>query len=622
MLTQLQIQGLAIIDTLSIDFSSGFNVITGETGAGKSILIKALGLLLGTKASAETVRYGREFATVSGTFDVSREHPSADVLNQYLIPFETEGDSITILVRRSINSKGRSFAWINDHPVTISVLKEFGARLIDIFAQHENQRLLDSSQHTNYLDQFLPSRDVLAEYREDFVRAQSLVDDLVLLVQDLRAKSRDADYLAFRFEELKKFAPDQTDFERIQALCRSSTEQLAVVKAIEVAHRLIDNGSEGESPSRSLWEIARTLSKIEHQAPDLKAIAGEAAALAARIDDLSFDLGKCRSSREIDEQALNEAQVRLAGYQNLFRKLAVSGIDDLLAEAERLRGELELLDSGSERLLRIVKQLSGKAQHLREKAKILSEARKQAVAIVRERTERELHELAMPGARMEVELTSALRDFSSVDLTPFCSEAQIIWNLCLDILGGLTEYGAERAQFLLATNPGEPPHALHKTASGGEVSRVMLALKKGLADGADTCILVFDEIDTGISGRVADIVGRKMQDLSRKFQVICISHLAQVAAYADAHFLVHKFGKEKRTESTITRLTSSQSEKEIARLLSGDEVTPSSIANAQALVRKAKAANQKHGSVRSTRIKNLSRMIGGIVTQTKDPNHA
>ena len=596
MLTQLHIQGLAIIDSLSIDFSSGFNVITGETGAGKSILIKALSLLLGGKASAETVRHGREAATVAGSFEAKLGHPCAETLRRYSIPCEDDWGAFTILVLRSITNKGRSLAWINDFPVTIAVLKEFGATLIDIFGQHENQRLLDSTQHINYLDQFLPDREVLVEYRNAFHQVQIQVDNLTKMATEFATKSRDADYIAYRAEELNKFAPNLCDFEQVQELCRSSTEQFATVKALEASLAMIDNDSGSDSISRRLSNISRTLSKIQHLAPDVKPLADEAAALAARVEDWSFEIGRCLSRREVDEEMLEAAQERLARYQDLFRKLGVSNITELIHEKERMQGELLFLDSAVVYVQTQLKQIGALVSELATKACALSSARQMARAIVKERAERELHELAMPGAQVDVELTEISREIADVNMSIFGVEAHDAWSKSKESLNGLAEHGAEKAQFLLATNPGEPLHPLHKTASGGEVSRVMLALKKGLADGADTCILVFDEIDAGISGRVADIVGRKMQELSHDFQVICISHLAQVAAYADTHFFVHKFGKESRTESTITRLNSAQSEEEIARLLSGDEVTTSSLANARALISKARLSQKKHTS--------------------------
>jgi DNA repair protein RecN (Recombination protein N) len=223
----------------------------------------------------------------------------------------------------------------------------------------------------------------------------------------------------------------------------------------------------------------------------------------------------------------------------------------------------------------------------------LTQARLKAKSLVKKRIESELHDLAMPGARIDVEFETIERSIASADLSLFGSEADILWTRLVTALSSLSEYGAEKAQLLLAANPGEPLLPLQKSASGGEISRIMLALKRALAAGADTCILVFDEIDTGISGRVAAVVGRKMQELSRSFQVICISHLPQVAAFADSHFLVHKVSKENRTESTISKLSQRASEEELARLLSGDEVTQSSLANARALVKKARESDQR-----------------------------
>lgn len=593
MLTQLNIQGLAIIDTLSIEFTQGFNVITGETGAGKSILIKALGLLLGAKASAETVRRGRDSASVSGLFEVPVGHRCTAVLSNYGIPMETEGGSFDVLVRRTVNNKGRSLAWINDIPVTVTVLRELAASLIDVFGQHENLRLLDAVHHTAYVDQFIKEKALLAAYAAGFEEVQGLMHRLQTMADDFRAKRRDADYLAFRSDELAKFAPSAEDYEQIQGLCRKGGNVLSLVSSLEKAQACLDQGVEGEPLSRALWEANRHLSKLEDISPDLKALAEEAGQIAARVDDLSYGVGKAISSMEIDEGDMEAAQARLAGYQELFRKLAVHDIEGLVAEKERIDAERGFLDSAAIEATSILKELAAKCVDLSGVAAKLTKARLKAKDLVRGRIEKELHELAMPGAAIDIEFTAATRPIVAVELALFGNDAAKTWATVAETLSGLGEHGAERAQFLLAANPGEAMLPIQKIASGGEISRVMLALKKALTAGADTCILVFDEIDTGISGRVADVVGRKMQELASSFQVICISHLAQVAAYAETHFLVHKFGRDKRTESTITRLALKDSEEEVARLLSGQEVTPSSLANAKALMQKARAGKAK-----------------------------
>ena len=590
LLTQITIQGLAIIDALTIDFSLGFNVITGETGAGKSILIKALGLLLGSKANADTVRRGREAATVSGVFEAPVAHRCAEVLAAYGIPTEPEDGRYEILVRRTVQKTGRSLAWINDVPVTVTVLRELAASLIDVFGQHENQRLLDPSQHTAYLDQFLKERALLTEYRGRYDEALERLAGLGAMVDDFRAKRRDADYLAFRCDELARFAPSKEDYERVAALSRKGGNQMQLVSAIEKAQACVDQGADGELVSRPLWEAGKILARLEAASPELKVLSDEANAIASRVDDLSYQLGRAASGMDLEEGDLEAAQQRLSDYQELFRKLAVADVDGLLGEQMRLDGERAFLQSAAADVLALVADLKLRADVLAELAAKLSKARKKAREQVKARIEGELRELAMGGAVIDVELHPVAKPVLAVDLALFGEEAARRWADVALAFAALSENGAERAQFLLASNPGEALLPLHRIASGGEVSRIMLALKKGLAAGADTCILVFDEIDTGISGRVADVVGKKMQELAGSFQVICISHLAQVAAYAESHFLVHKSAKGERTESTITRLSAKESEEEIARLLSGQEVTASSLANARQLVKKARAS--------------------------------
>jgi DNA repair protein RecN (Recombination protein N) len=588
-LTQINIQGLAIIDQLAIEFSQGFNVITGETGAGKSILIKALGLLLGAKASAETVRRGRDAAVVSGLFDVPEGHKCTEVLAHYGVPFEVDSGHFPIIIRRQVTSKGRSLAWINDLPVTASVLKDLAASLIDVFGQHDNLRLLDPAMHALYLDQFLPDRALGKEYLTRYQALTESLAELTAMVDDFRAKRRDADYLEFRCEELRKFGPERDDYERVQSLCKKAGSVLNLANALEKAQKCIDEGAGGDSLSTPLFEAAKVLGKLEHLGPEFKGLAEEAATLAARADDLSFAIGRAVSGTELDEGDLESAQERLAGYQVLFRKLAVADIEHLLAERDRLEGELAFIQSAAADVLLRVKALKAKVAELKILAGRLTKARTKAKDVVKKRIEAELHELAMAGAAIDIEFTPVARTLQAMEISLFGEEVARVWAEVADELSELGETGAERAQFLLAANQGEAMLPLHKIASGGEVSRIMLALKKGLAAGADTCILVFDEIDTGISGRVADVVGRKMQELSEHFQVICISHLAQVSAYADTHFLVHKFGKDKRTESTITKLAQRDREEEVARLLSGEEVTETSLANARNLIQRAKS---------------------------------
>ncbi len=590
MLTSLDIHGLAIIDALSIEFDDGFNVITGETGAGKSILIKALGLLLGAKASAEAVRAGVDVATVSGAFDIPDSHPSLGLLDERDIPVERDGDGATLLVRRSVNSKGRSKAWINDIPITVATLRDFGAALIDIFGQHENQRLLDPSQHTGYVDQFLAKRDTLDAVRARFSECTDALRDLARTAEDFRARRRDADYLTYRSDELDTFDPSREDFERVSDLCRNAGGAMRTREKLAEAQALLDEGAGGDPVSQPVWQVARALGNLaDAGSPSARELSEEAADLASRLDDLSFRVGSEATGLDVDESELTAAQERLAGYQDLVRRFAVSDVDGLVEERERLRGELDFLESASAEAREIADRLADRARSLQASAKKLTTARKKAVASLVKKIETELHELAMPGAELDVVLEPVERNVAELDLDLFGDDVTKLHAEATAILATTGEHGAESAVIRLASNAGEPAHPIHKIASGGEISRIMLAIKKGLAAGADTCILVFDEIDTGISGRVADVVGRKMRELGQGFQVLCISHLAQVAAHGDTHFQVEKLGKAGRTETTIRRLTKKESEEAIARLLSGKEVSKTSLANARTLIAKARA---------------------------------
>lgn len=585
MLLNLDIRGLAIIDTLSIEFDGGFNVITGETGAGKSILIKALSLLLGGKVSAEAVRSGVTQATVTGTFDIPRGHPSRDLIEARDLP--SDGDDDAVLVRRSISAKGRSKAWINDVPVTIGMLRELGSALIDVFGQHENQRLLDPTQHTTYVDQFLESRDTLELVCRRFEECNDRQRELARMAEDFRARRRDADYITYRAGELDSFDPTGDDYEAVRAICESVGGEARSREVLAEAQAILDGGIDGEPLSQPVWVVSRTIGSIAGDGDALRELADDAADVAARLDDLSFRVGQSASSHQVDEAELQAAQDRLAGYQDLLRKFAARDIDALLEERRRLASELEFLESAAVEARELAQDLRDRARTLKAAAKKLTTARKKASGRLVERIEEELHELAMPGASLAVEWVAVDRSLPDLDLALFGDETVELWQEASGVLATVADSGAEAARLMLASNAGEPAHALHKIASGGEVSRIMLALKKGLAAGADTCILVFDEIDAGISGRVADVVGRKMRELGQDFQVICISHLAQVAAYADSHFQVEKARKGKRTETDIRRLSAKEAEEAVARLLSGREVSRSSLANARALIAKA-----------------------------------
>ena len=590
MLTKIEIKGLAIIESLDIDFSSGFNVITGETGAGKSILIKALGYLLGGKASSDAVRKGCTSASICGTFSLPASHATQEVVEDVGIPIEFyklgSKKHFDILVRRSISAKGRSGAWINDVPVTITKLKEFADRLIDIFAQHENHRLLDPALHTLYVDQFLSSKKTKKELGELHSGLIADAKRLEAMATEFRERQRDADYLRFRHKELADFDPSIEDYGEIKRTCELAQSHSTIRNGISAAAEIIDAGAGGSALSSAVWEAVKQLEAIDN--PEIEALRGKAQESATALDDLSFEIGKCLSNLDIDDADVESAQERLASYQELMRKMASRDIDELMAEYARLCKDLDFLESASRDVTDLLSDMADRAKTLTKlDTKLLSE-RSKAAGKLKKAIDKELHDLAMPGASMSVRFEANNRVLAGPDLALFGDKAIDLGAQVFEALTTITSQGSQRACFYLGSNKGEGESALHKVASGGEVSRIMLGFKRALSAGADTCILVFDEIDSGISGRVADVVGQKLNELAHDFQVICISHLAQVAAYADTHFRVAKVAGAKRTESSIEKLSKKESQDEIARLLSGDEVTKSSLANAKQLIRKAR----------------------------------
>lgn len=590
MLTHLSIQGLAIIESLNIDFGRGFNVITGETGAGKSILIKALSLLLGAKASPDSVRKGFDHANVSGRFVIRIDHQATEVLASLGVVPEIDEHGLGVIIRRQITCKGRSSAWINDIPVTTASLKNLAEILIDVFGQHDNHRLLDVTFHTHYLDQFLETKELPGTIRLLWSSASETLLELRRFIDDLRSRGRDLDYLTFRLRELEEFSPQAAEFESARSLSERAKSSIQIASSLQKAVAVLEDEA-GETLARRLREAARALALPKVH--ELEVLAQDAQKIAELLDDLSFGLGRASGAIEISEEDIDKAEERVAGYQSLFRKHGVGTVDELIEVWEKLRQQVVSLQDASGHVLVLLEQFSSRVQDLLAKTKILSQERLKAIQTICKRVETELADLAMIGAKFSVDLEPVAKSALALDVATFGEHASDLWSSVMEDWTGLSDHGAERAQFYLASNAGEPSLPLAKIASGGEVSRIMLALKKALVVGAETCVLVFDEIDAGISGRIADIVGQKIAELSGFCQIICISHLPQVAAYARTHYIVEKKQNGERTESSIRPLKDEERFEEIARLLSGDKVTAASLSHAKGLIVEAHSKTDK-----------------------------
>lgn len=587
MLIQLRIQGLAIIESATIEFSPRFNVITGETGAGKSILIKALGLMFGAKANQDVVRQGFETAEVCGVYELPEGHGALEVLQRIGVQGEADSGKTTVILRRQVTNKGKSNAWINDTPVTLGSLRELGYALIDILGQFDNQKLLDSTAHLGLVDEFLADDRVRKKFDELFSEALTVFLSIRDGLSDFKTKIRDRDYLQFRLEEIEKFSPSKEDYLKIQEKAALGKSAYARQDKLNKIQSIFDEGAGGQALSQALWDMGHLLEELAKLDSRFGAFGDEMGQLASRLDDMSYEIGRAANQGDYDEEELEEAQTRLARYQELMRRFSAADIDAFMLETEKVSADLNFVENFTLEIKSKLKTLLTKARALSQTADALSKSRQDAAKEICKRIETELADLQMKGSVFEVSFQPVVYSWEALPLNEFGEELTELFHEAIEILSDISRQGKEKAQFLLSANPGEPPKPLHKIASGGEISRIMLALKKALSVGAETCVLVFDEIDSGISGRTADVVGKKMRELSKSFQVVCISHLAQVAAYADKHFLVEKFVQNKRTESRIVGLTDDASAHEIARLLSGTEISEPSLANARLLKEKA-----------------------------------
>ncbi len=589
MITHLSIRGLAIIEELRIDFSPQLNVITGETGAGKSILIKALHLLLGVKADPDVIRSGFERAHVAASFLLPKIHPSVVLLREHSL-IDDEQELCELIVRREISQKGRSQAWINDQLISSALLKEVGQSLIDIYGQHENHRMLDASIHMEYIDQFLKDPSLPLKLSSLISVIQSGMGDIRKSIEQLQLKKREQDFLQFRFDELSRFAPSHEDYEEVSVHCQKAVRSMAEQKILKQAQSLCDEGYTGRPLGSAVQDLLRTLeqSKWIREDKDFDASIHSLRDLLQALDDVSFLIERVANKNAVDEERIEADQERLAQYQSLFRKLGVRSIVEMMQEYDRLEKEISFVNEGPEVIEEKMRGILSMITDADAMARCLTDERSKAAQSAISTIEAELQDLNMKGAQIKFEFQNVRQSIASPDLQDLSSELQKMWAKCADFLTETGKCGRERGQFLLAANPGEGFKPLAKVASGGEISRIMLGFKKALAIGANTCVMVFDEIDTGISGQTAHIVGRKLKELSHKFQVICISHLPQVAAYGDAHFKVEKNQKLASTETRIYKLTIEESEKEVARLLSGDHVTPSSLTHAKQLKRAAR----------------------------------
>ncbi|MFH1086865.1 MAG: DNA repair protein RecN [Chloroflexota bacterium] len=567
MLVELAINNLAIIEALRLQFPPGFAVLTGETGAGKSIIIDAVALLLGERASNEMIRTGSDEASVEGVFALPVPPPAAlaDLLQE--LGLSPEGDEL--ILRREISRGRRATCRVNGHAVTLAALQEIGSHLIDIHGQGDHLSLLNVRHHVDFLDRYgglLAQRQALAERVAELRRVRA---EMARLQRDARELARRVDLLSYQIEEIKtaRLRPDEEDELRRQRTLLANAE-----KRMQLASELYALLAHGEEGQRSLTDllgaIAADLAHLAQFDETLKEESERTEGVLYQMEDLARTIRGYRDEIEFDPRGLEKVEERLELIASLKRKYGDS-IAEVLAFATSAQEELEGISHGEERLEALRDQEAALLQALAGQAAELSAARTQAAARLRTAVERELGELSMERAQFLIQIAQA-PDPEGLEL------GQGRWRF--------DATGVDQVEFLIAPNPGEEPKPLAKTASGGETSRLMLAMKTALAAIDPVPTLIFDEIDAGIGGRTGTIVGQKLWRLARTHQVFCVTHLAQIAAYGSQHFRVAKEVVDGRTLSDARPLARAERVEELAVLLSG-AATETARRNAEELLR-------------------------------------
>jgi DNA repair protein RecN (Recombination protein N) len=574
-LRSLHIRDFALIEDLKVTFGPGLNIITGETGAGKSILIGALKMILGERAPKDVIRAGAEKSVIEGVFD----HVDSEDIRTLLSAAEVEWQPL-LVVRREI-STSQSRAFINDTPTTATALRDVADHLIDLHGQHEHQSLLRTETHVDLLDNFGDLSAALDEYSRAFKKAQNVSNELERMSRrkDVLAERRELfEYQIAEIDRVGPVADEEAKLRREQEVLEN-TERLS-----ELAARLHETlyDSDGSVYER-LGEAMRDFADLIRIDRELETTFSEIESAKVIIDDVSRTLSNYASSLEFDAERLEVVRERLSEYQGLAKKYGGS-VEAVIEHRTRIGREHETATNFDAAIERLEKAMEESCASLTELAFRLSDERVANAAKVQNAVVSELSSLGIRKSEFEVQV-ERVEDKDGWVWSRWESSAPLKYRA--------SARGIDRVEFLISTNVGESVKPLTKVASGGEVSRIMLALKTVLAKSDAFPILVFDEIDAGISGAISQKVGESLRDLAVGHQILCITHLPQVAAMADLHFVVEKTVAGQRTRTSIRRLGDKERTEEVASLMSGAEITEASLQSARELMEIASRADVK-----------------------------
>ena len=561
MLSLLHIENIAIIQSADIRFDRGFNVLTGETGAGKSIVIDAISAVLGERTSRELIRTGAKSALVTAVF--TGEFPTRWLEDN---GFPDPGEEL--MLQREIQGDGRNSCRVNGRPMTVAQLRELGRQLLNIHGQHDGQQLLDPGYHLGYLDSFGKTGPRLADYQAAYQEMSRLRRRIAGLEMDEAERSRRVDTLNYQIRELERAELRVGEDEELDARRTLLRGAGKLMEAVQGAQFALSGNEDSPGACDLIGEAEGTVRSVAKYGPRLEELGDKLTALRYAADDAAELLRDLEGELDFSPDELDRLESRLDVIYRLKKKYGPT-VADMLDYLERCRRELEQIQDADDTIQKLEKELEGARAEAGRRGEALSKARQQAARELQSRVQEELRQLDMPKVRFQVEFA------------PVSGE------------DGMDETGLDQVQFLMSANVGEGLRPIQKVASGGELARIMLALKNVLAEDDGIGTLVFDEVDTGVSGRAAQKVAEKMADVARRKQVLCVTHLPQIAAMADTHFSVEKGERDGRTYTRVERLDRAGRIEELARLIGGAAVTPALRRSAEELLDQAEAVKKK-----------------------------
>ena len=553
MLKKLDIRNFTLIDHLEMALYPGFSVITGETGAGKSIVIGAIGLLLGNRADAKQVKRGCDKCIIEATFDLSIYH--SDVLKDFFEDNDLDYEPEECLLRREVNANGKSRAFINDTPVTLALMRELGEQLIDVHSQHQNLLLSKEDFQLNVVDIIARDRQQLADYRAAFAEYRSAQRRLEELREQIATSRNNEDFLRFQQKELSEANLASGEQEQLE----QEAELMSHAEDIKRALHEADYGLSGDDTGivNLTRSIAAQLRSVADVYPEAQELAERLGSCFVELKDISQEIASKVDDVEYDPQRFNLITQRLDTIYTLQQKFHVQTVDELLDRLNGINAQLDNIDNSDEELQELERSVEKLHAVCVEKAVVLTDMRRKSAMVVEQELSKLLVPLGIPKVRFKVEVSPA----------------------------DLSTNGADKVMFLFSANSSTDMQPVSQVASGGEIARVMLSLKAMISKAIGLPTIIFDEIDTGVSGRVAEQMAHIMRDMGKaNRQVLCITHLPQIAAAGSTHYKVAKQETEQGTVSTMTQLSDEQRITEIAQMLSGSDVSQAAVDNAKSLL--------------------------------------